>query len=100
MWSYEAVAGVPDLVLDRVQGDGFERPLTWGMAHRNEAGTGCWGVPAVPRPRTQATPATSDAETGHQHAPYCQRSDGRIERHGLFVPSWLWEFKPEEGLAH
>src|SRR6185437_668047 len=42
MWSYEAVAGVPDLVLDRVQGDGLNgrSPGEWLTETRLGRGAG------------------------------------------------------------
>jgi hypothetical protein len=46
----------------------------------HEAGPGVLRVSQPSRPRTQATPAIPDAESGHWHSP-CQRSAGGIRPH-------------------
>jgi hypothetical protein len=48
----------PNLVLDGVQWDRFERRLTCRMAHRNEAGTGVLRVSS--RPETRNTSHAND----------------------------------------
>ena len=68
----------PNVVLDRVQRDKFERPLT--AIRLTETRLGAEERPSRPKPLSTTHVNDIGAEMGHRHSPY-QRSAGGIWSH-------------------